>query len=153
MTTHQRPDPAKFKAWLNSNAVFLDTGHDLQYAAMPRTEGTVGALVGHLNAVCGGDEARRLFIKYCFDVESSRDLHVRDRNALLAWLAPKHFDYTERIPAEYEMPDFDADPEKGFWLVRRQCRVTAAAVIEAARLMLGQLAMPIKWTVTHRERA
>lgn len=142
----------RFKEWINSDRVFIDTGHDVKYAAMPRTDGTVGALVGHLNRICGGDEARRLFIKFTFDVDSSRDLHVRDRNALMAWLAPKHFEYFERVPVDYESPAFDADTEKGQWLCRRQCAATAAAVIESARLALRQLMMPIKWTVTHTTR-
>lgn len=138
-----------FREWITSDAPFKG---DATKAAFPTTAGTVGALVGHLNRVCGGDVNRRMFLHWCFGVDSSRDLHVRDRNALLAWLAPKHFDYAERVPLDYEAPDLDAETERGQWLVRRQCRVTAEAVVEAARLALGQLAMPIKWTVTHTSR-
>lgn len=143
----------RFREWIMSDAVFLASGHDLKFAAMPRSDGTVGALVGHLNRVCGGDVNRRMFQHYVFGVDSSRDLHVRDRNALLAWLAPRHFGYFDRIPADYEAPDLEADPDKGQWLCRRQCAVTAAAVVEASRLALGQLAMPMKWTVTHTEKS
>ena len=160
MTTHQPPAPhladtraAAFKAWINSDRAFLDTGHTLDYADFPRTAGGVGALVGHLNRVCGGDEPRRLLLHYCFGVDSSRDLHVRQRNALYAWLAPRCFEYAELIPTDYETPDLDGDPDKEVWLVRRQCAVTAALVVLAARAALGQMAMPVSWTVNVKETA
>lgn len=138
----------RFREWIASDRVFIDTGRGLSYAAHPTTTGTIGALLGHLNAVCGGDEARRLFLKFCFLVDTSRDLHVRDRNALLAWLAPRHFEMGDKIPADYEWPDLDRDLDKGFWLVRAKCRDTAALVVAAARARLGQL--EIQWTVTEK---
>lgn len=141
---HERA--ARFKQWLNSDAVFTATGHDLKNADHPTTAGTVGALVGHLDRVCRGE--RHLFLEYLFGVKSSKDLHVRQRNALLAWLAPRCFEYAEKIPADYEFPNMDGDPDKEVWLVRRKCFDTAAAVVEVARLAAGQI--PITWEVTEK---
>ncbi len=144
---HERAN--RFKQWINSEAVFTATGHDLKYADHPTTAGTVGALVGHLDRVCRGE--RHAFLFYLFGVASSKGLTVRQRNALLAWLAPRKFEMGDPIPPDYEFPDLDANLDKGFWLVRRKCLDTAAAVVEVARLQAGQA--QITWEVTEKVKA
>jgi hypothetical protein len=113
----------EFRAWINSDEPFNLSHADPSKADQPRVAHHLGALIGHLNALTGDDGARRLFLKYCFDVESSRALTVRHVNALFYWLNV-------------------APDGEGKWQVRNpRAAATAAAVVTAARLAAGQLVL------------
>jgi hypothetical protein len=111
-----------FKAWVNSDAPFKLAHARPSEAAQPLVPHHLGALVGHLNTVCGSDDARRLFLHYCFGVDSSKALHVRQINALYYWL---------RVAPDRE----------GKWSVTNaKASATAAAVVAVSRLAAGQVA-------------
>lgn len=137
-------DAAKFRAWINSDRVFVDRGRNPAFSDFraDNDRGRLGAVLGHIEDLTGGE--RKLFLRYVFGVDSAADLSVTQRNALWAWLSPRKFGAADPIPAEYEPPDLDAaDAKASWWLVRRSCRAAAQAVVHAARVEAGQLEFPV----------
>jgi hypothetical protein len=116
---------AAFKAWINSDAPFELAHADPALAARPLVPHHLGALIGHLNRVCGGDGERRSFLKYCFDVDSSKLLHVRHINALYYWLRVQ------------------PDAEGAWHVTNAKAAATAAAVVRESLLAAGQMEMPL----------
>ena len=124
-----------FKAWINSDAPFELANAAPAKAAQPVVSHHLGALIGHLNQLCGGDGERRSFLKYCFDVDSSKLLHVRHINALYYWLNVK--------------PD-----DEGKWQITNpRARATAAAVVTAALVAAGQMQMPLSFAEQAQRKA
>ena len=116
---------AAFKEWIQSDAPFELAGADTKTASQPCVPHHFGALMGYLDAVCGGAGARRSFLRYCFGVSSGKDLHVRAINALYYWLAVR--------------PDAD-----GKWAVTNpKAQATAAAVVAAALVEAGQMELKL----------
>jgi len=127
-------NPAAFKAWIATDAP-LETQGGAKWADYPSDRN--GLLVGMLELACGDEESRHQFTLYCFGVASSKKLHTRDRNRLLAWLQPRKFEPGEAIPAEYLAPDVRG--QNGDWCIRAKARETAQAVVRAARVGAGQM--------------
>ena len=88
-----------------------------------------GAMVAHLEDLCGGEPERRSFLKYVFGVSSSADLTCRQQNALYLWLAPQKV---------------SSDPKDKRWVVSNpKARATAGAVVDAAIVEAGQPEMTL----------
>jgi hypothetical protein len=77
---------AAFKAWINSNAPFQLANANPRTAAQPLVPHQLGALLIHLDTLCGGADNRRAFLRYCFANEDNDMLHCRHINALFYWL-------------------------------------------------------------------
>ena len=75
-----------FKEWINSRAPFDLANANPALAARPLVPHHLGTLLGHLDVLCGGDENRRVFLRFCFANEDNNMLHVRHINALFYWL-------------------------------------------------------------------
>lgn len=112
-----------FREWITSDKVFAD--HGCPVDNQPMLNSKRGAMIAHLEDVCGGEPERRSFLKYVFGVESSADLTCRQQNALYLWLAPQKA---------------NSDPTDKRWVVTNpKARSTAAAVVSAALVEAGQL--------------
>lgn len=122
---------AAFKAWITTDAPLQSSGGE-RWADYPSERN--GLLVGMLELACGDEESRHQFTLFCYGVASSKKLHARDRNRLLAWLNPAKFDPDAAVPAEYLPPR-----TPGAWTIRAKARETAQAVIRAARVDAGQM--------------
>ena len=113
-----------FKRWINSDKIFTDSGRPVDN--QPMLDSKRGALISHLESVCGGEKQRRSFLKYLFGVDSSADLTCRQQNALYLWLAPKSVAGSKQ------------------WTVSNpKARATAEAVVRAALIEAGQLEMGV----------
>lgn len=114
-----------FRSWITSDRAFAD--HGRQVDNQPMLDTKRGAMIAHLEELCGGEKPRRSFLKYVFGVDSSADLTCRAQNALYLWLAPK--------PEE---------PGSKHWVVTNpRARNTAMAVLAAALIAAGQQELPI----------
>jgi hypothetical protein len=116
---------AAFKEWILSEEPFKLAGADPKFAAQPLVPHHLGALIGHLNTLTGSNDARRHFLKYLFDVETSRALHVRHVNSLYYWLNVKQ------------------DADEKYYIGNPRAAQTAAAVVAAAREAAGQLELKL----------
>jgi hypothetical protein len=117
---------AAFRQWITTDAVF--TAHECPVDNRPMLNSKRGAMIAHLEDVCGGEAERRLFLAYVFGVDSSADLTCRQQNALYLWLAP------------FKVRPNDPDDKR--WAVGNpRAAATAAAVVTAARLAAGQLVL------------
>lgn len=109
-----------FREWINSDRAFTD--HRKPVDNFPMLDSKRGAMIGHLEQLCGGERERRTFLKYVFNVESSADLHCRQQNALYLWLAPRKDDLA------------------GQWGIgNAKAPATVAAVLRAALVAAGQM--------------
>lgn len=117
-----------FKAWITSDQVFRDHGTFVDN--QPMLDRKRGAMIAHLEDICGGEAERRSFLKYVFDVDSSADLHCRHQNALYLWLAPQRVNPHD-------------DNDKRWEVGNAKARATAAAVVAAALRAAGQLTLEI----------
>lgn len=114
-----------FREWIMSDQVFTDHGQKVDN--QPMLNSKRGAMLGHLDEICGGEPERRSFLKFVFGVDSSTALTCRQQNALYLWLAPQKA---------------SPDPADKRWIVSNpKARATAAAIVKAARLAAGQLEM------------
>ena len=100
---------AFFRDWLNSPEVMTELPPE---GSPPVTPKFVGALVGHLNSICGSDERRHTFLRYLFGVTSSKHLTAKQWVALYAFLAPKQ------------------NPDDSKWYVWAECAHMARKVID-----------------------
>ena len=86
------------------------------------THGKKGAIVGHLEEICGGKKERRTFLRSVYGVLSSRDLEPWQWNALWRWLGP---------PIEFG----------GKWYPHPECEPETRALLRAALIEAGQVEM------------
>lgn len=116
---------ADFRAWITSDEPFRLAHANPKVAAQPVVPHHLGSLLGHLDALCGSADARRLFLRYCFDNDDNERLHVRQINALYYWLCIR--------------PDAD-----GKWVITNpRAQATALAVVREAQLAGEQLEMGV----------
>lgn len=128
----------KFKSWITTDAP-LQTSGGARWADYPSERN--GLLVGMLELACDDEESRHQFTLFLFGVASTKKLHTRDRNRLLAWLNPRKFAPDEPIPPDYLAPAVRG--QNGDWCIRAKARETAQAVVRAARAGAGQVEMEL----------
>lgn len=76
-----------------------------------------------LNELFDGDEGRHEFLRWAFDVESSKDLIDTQLNALRHWLGVRK------------------DDDTGTWTIRAECYQTAKLWRRTRQIAAGQLDM------------
>lgn len=113
-----------FKQWINSDSPWAQRGKPVDN--QPMLDSKRGAMIAHLEDVCGGEKQRRSFLKYLFGIDSSADLTCRQQNALYLWLAPK-----------------PVNDSKQWTVSNPKARATAEAVVRAALLEAGQQELPL----------
>lgn len=109
-------DPETLKSYLTSAPISVE----------PLSMGHMGALIGHLEEVCGGDEQRHAFLAYIYGVDSSRQLTVEQWSRLKEWLDPR--------PIEEPV----GPSGKQRWAVRAECYDEAKAAVSASYLARRQ---------------
>jgi hypothetical protein len=126
MVSHTETAQA-FKAYIHSDRIFADRGKPVDN--QPMLDSKRGAMLGHLEELCGGVKERHTFLRYVFGVDSSTALTCRQQNALYLWLAPK--------PA-------DLIAGASTWVVTNpRAKATAAAVLAAALIEAGQMELEL----------
>ena len=112
-----------FRQWITSDQVWAD--HNTPINNYPMLSSKRGAMIHHLEELCGGEPERRSFLKYVFGVDSSADLTCRQQNALYLWLDPQKA---------------NDDPADKRWIVSNpKAPATVAAVLDTVRRAAGQL--------------
>lgn len=106
-----------FKTYLNSHAQ-VSWGLD----AEKRRKRTFSVILW-LNELFDGDDTRRLFLKWAFDCDSSKDLTDTQLAGLWDWLKPSK------------------DDDTGKWVIRPKCYETSAAWMIYYQKQIGQLDM------------